>query len=238
MENKITFKVTGRYALFTDPVTKIGGEKSALMIPTYEALKGICSSIYWKPSIIWYIDRLCIVNPIKTESKSIRPIKYSGGNDLAYYTYLVDVSYIVTAHFEFNRNRMDLQRDFNENKHYFIAKRSLEKGGRRDVFLGTRECQGYVEPCTFSNVESCYQFTPLMEFGLQFHSFVYPDESGTNELIAKFWTPKMQNGVIEFIKPTDCTRERIIRKMSPKIFDETNFSDVDETMSFYGGEDI
>ncbi|MFI3213301.1 MAG: CRISPR-associated protein Cas5, partial [Eubacteriales bacterium] len=36
MENKITFRVTGRYGLFTDPVTKIGGEKNTLMIPTYE----------------------------------------------------------------------------------------------------------------------------------------------------------------------------------------------------------
>ena len=28
------------------------------------------------------------MNPIQTEVKGIRPIKYSGGNDLAYYTYL------------------------------------------------------------------------------------------------------------------------------------------------------
>ncbi len=38
MKNEIVFKVTGRYALFTDPVTKIGGEKSTLSLPTYEAL--------------------------------------------------------------------------------------------------------------------------------------------------------------------------------------------------------
>ncbi len=228
MENKITFKVSGRYALFTDPVTKIGGEKSTLMIPTYEALKGICSSIYWKPSIIWYVDRVCIVKPIRTESKGIRPIKYGGGNDLAYYTYLSDVEYIVTAHFEFNRNRMDLQRDFNENKHYFIAKRSLEKGGRRDIFLGVRECQGYVEPCEFSNMESSYKETPYMEFGLQFHSFIYPDESGEEELRAKFWMPKMKNGIIEFIRPDECEKERVIRKMGAKVFDEYNFTGLEE----------
>ena len=52
MRNSITFKVTGAYALFTDPITKIGGEKSTTMLPTYQALKGICESIYWKPSII------------------------------------------------------------------------------------------------------------------------------------------------------------------------------------------
>ena len=36
--------------------------------------------------------------------------------------------------------------DRNENKHYFIAKRMIERGGRRDVFLGACEYQAYVEP--------------------------------------------------------------------------------------------
>ncbi|MFI3214589.1 MAG: type I-C CRISPR-associated protein Cas5c [Eubacteriales bacterium] len=236
MENKITFRVTGRYGLFTDPVTKIGGEKNTLMIPTYEALKGICSSIYWKPSIIWYIDRVCIVKPIKTESKGIRPIKYGGGNDLAYYTYLSDVEYIVTAHFEFNRNRMDLQRDFNENKHYFIAKRSLERGGRRDIFLGTRECQGYVELCEFTNENSCYKQTSTMEFGLQFHSFIYPDEGNQKELIVKLWNPRMVNGVIEFIRPTDCPKERVIRKMGVKKFEPDTIKLVEQEVLEKGYE--
>jgi len=35
--NSVEFKVTGRYALFTDPLTKIGGEKFSYQIPTYEA---------------------------------------------------------------------------------------------------------------------------------------------------------------------------------------------------------
>ena len=91
--NQVTFKVSGRFALFTDPMTKIGGEKSTLMIPTAEALKGIVSSVYWKPSILWFVDEVTVLNPIRTERKGIRPIKYyGGGNDLAYYTYLSNVS--------------------------------------------------------------------------------------------------------------------------------------------------
>ena len=117
------------------PDYKNSGEKSTLMIPTYQALKGICESVYWKPSIIWYVDKLKVLNKIQTEAKGIRPIKYSGGNDLSKYLYLKDVAYIVTCHFEFNRNRPELKADQNENKHYFIAKRSLEKGGRRDIYL-------------------------------------------------------------------------------------------------------
>ena len=50
MDNIVEFMITGKFALFTDPLTKIGGEKSTYQIPTYEALKGILSSVYWKPN--------------------------------------------------------------------------------------------------------------------------------------------------------------------------------------------
>lgn len=68
-ENKISFRLTGRTALFSDPITKAGGEKFSYSVPTYQALKGICESIYWKPTFIWYIDRVRIINPIRTESR-------------------------------------------------------------------------------------------------------------------------------------------------------------------------
>ena len=42
MRNEITFKVYGRMALFTDPITRMGGEKSSYAVPTYQALKRNC----------------------------------------------------------------------------------------------------------------------------------------------------------------------------------------------------
>ncbi|MDD3767061.1 MAG: type I-C CRISPR-associated protein Cas5c [Eubacteriales bacterium] len=222
MRNSITFKVSGKYALFTDPITKIGGEKATLTLPTYQALKGICESIYWKPSIIWFVDKVKVINKIQTESKGIRPIKYSGGNDLARYLYLKDVEYVVCCHFEFNYSRSNLKEDHNENKHYFIAKRSLKKGGRRDVFLGARECQAYVEPASFDDEKSYYHGMGEMEFGMQYHSLSYPDENGKNQLITKFWYPKMIDGIIEFCRPEDCPKEVVIRQMLPKAFDGSN----------------
>lgn len=226
-ENKITYRVSARYALFTDPMSKLGGEKSTLMVPTAEALIGVTSSIYWKPSIKWIIDEVTILEPIRTESKGIRPIKYDGGNDLAYYTYLREVSYLVTAHFEFNTLREDLKADFNEDKHYQIAKRSLARGGRRDVFLGTRECQAYVEEVT-GQEESCYKDMPDMEFGLMFHSFVYPDQSGKSELDALFWYPKMKHGVITYCLQEDCPRRVFVKKMEPKAFSKNNYTFLNE----------
>mgnify|MGYP005787160043 FL=1 len=232
--NLVEFQVTGDYALFSDPITRVGGEKCTYQIPTYEALKGILSSVYWKPTIIWYIDAVRIMKPIQTEVKGIRPIKYHGGNDLAYYTYLKYVQYQVKAHFEWNDNRPELANDRNENKHHCIAKRMVEKGGRRDIYLGTRECQGYVEPCQFGAGSGAYDEIPELSFGLMFHGFTYPDEAYSpktkNKMTANFWYPVMKNGVLSFPRPEACPLHKPLREMEMKIFDQTagNFSGLTE----------
>ena len=115
------FQVSGDYALFSDPIMRVGGEKCTYQVPTYEALKGILSSVYWKPTIVWYIDAVRVMNPIRMEDKGIRPIKYNGGNELAYYTYLKDCRYQVRAHFEWNENRPELAADRDEHKHHNAA---------------------------------------------------------------------------------------------------------------------
>jgi len=213
MNNIIEFKVFGKYALFTDPLTKIGGEKYSYQVPTYEALKGILSSIYWKPTIVWIIDKVRVMNSIKTQAQSMRPLEYGGGNSLAIYTYLSDVEYQVQAHFEWNIHRKDLEKDRNENKHYFVAKRMVERGGRRDVFLGTRECQGYIEPCIFGEGNGFYDNYGELALNLMFHGFDYPDEIGTNEFYARFWQPKMINGIIGFVRPEQCNIRKLVRQM-------------------------
>lgn len=99
-DNIVEFQVTGDYALFSDPILRVGGEKCSYQVPTYEALKGILHSVYWKPTIIWVIDAVRVLHPIQMETKGIRLIKYQGKNDLSYYTYLKDCRYQVRAHFE------------------------------------------------------------------------------------------------------------------------------------------
>jgi len=228
-ENRICYRLWGKFALFSDPITRLGGEKCSYQVPTYQALKGITESIYWKPTFQWVIDRVRIIKPIRSQSKGIRPIHYQDKyNDLAIYTYLHDVDYQVEAHFEWNTCRADLKGDRNEDKHYFLAQRMLERGGRRDIFLGTRECQGYVEPCVFSEGESFYKEVDEISFGVMFHSYAYPDETGTEILRARFWRCDMKHGVITFPRPDDCTLVRDIRPMQAKAFmTDVNFSGVD-----------
>lgn len=206
MRNSVEFKVWGRFALFTDPLTKVGGEKYSYQVPTYEALKGILSSVYWKPTIVWVIDKVRVMKPIRSQTRSAKPVKYGGGgHDLSIYTYLADVEYQVQAHFEWNKHREDLAEDRNEHKHYWVAKRMIERGGRRDVFLGTRECQGYVEPCDFNSGEGFYDdYGGEIPLGLMFHGFDYPDEAAAGEFWARLWRPTLgQRGIIDFVRPDD-----------------------------------
>ncbi len=223
MNTAVQFKVYGRYALFTDPVTRVGGEKCSYQVPTYQALKGIVESIYWKPTLIWYIDKVRVMNKITTETKSMRPIRYNDATkpDLAIYTYLSHVEYQVIAHFEWNPHRPDFAKDRNENKHMAIANRMIERGGRRDIFLGTRECQGYVEPCVFGEGEGFYDDYGKLTFGMMFHGFDYPDETGINKLSTRFSAAVMDNGIIEFTAPSACSLRREIKPMNPKFFPST-----------------
>ncbi len=240
--NTVEFAVQGAYALFSDPIMRVGGEKCSLQTPTYEALKGILSSVYWKPTLIWVIDAVRVMNPIQTEVKGIRPIKYQKDQDkngknkteLSYYTYLKNCLYQVRAHFIWKENRPELAGDRNENKHYQIAKRMIEKGGRRDVFLGVRECQGYVTPCVFGEGDGFYDTTSELAFGLTYHGITYADEAYSPEtqgnMTVRYWYPVMCSGVIEFIPPQDCPLHRTAREMSVKPFGaaENNFAGLGE----------
>lgn len=228
----IEFKVWGRYALFTDPLTRIGGEKCSYHIPTYEALKGICKSIYWKPTLIWVIDEVRIIKPIRTQTKGTKPLNFGGvyaserallktgepANTLAIYTFLRDVEYQVRAHFEWNMHRPELTEDRNQAKHAIIANRMLERGGRQDIFLGTRDCQGYVEPCEFGSGTGAYDDGQELAFGTMFHGFDYPDETGEDHLVSRFWQATMNNGVIRFLPPEQCPNRKRIGTMEKKVF--------------------
>lgn len=218
MNNGISFRLTGDLALFTDPMLKIGGEKATYQVPTYGALKGVLTSIYWKPTFIWVIDRVRVINPIRNTSIGVRPISYHGGNTLSAYTYLSNVSYQIEAHFEWNMFLPQFENDRNLEKHAEILKKSLNGGGTKDIFLGTRECQGYVFPETFGSGLSYYDEIDLVDFGLMFHSFGYPNETGINSLTSRFHYVKMESGVINFTSPERCPIVKVIKPATPKTF--------------------
>lgn len=125
------------------------------------------------------------------------------------------MEYQVQAHFEWNPYREDLAEDRDIDKHWHVAKRMIEKGGRQDIFLGTRECQGYVEPCIFGDGRGEYDGCGELAYGLMFHGFDYPDEIGENKLYSRFWRSVMKDGIITFQHPEECTTRKFVREMIP-----------------------
>ncbi|KJS49057.1 type I-C CRISPR-associated protein Cas5c [Desulfosporosinus sp. BICA1-9] len=240
--NTVEFLVKGDRALFADPVTRVGGEKTSYYVPTYEALKGILASVYWKPTLVWIIDSVRVMNMIQTASEGVRTRNYDGGNDLSVYTYLKDVCYQVRAHFIWNENRPELAADRNEHKHHNVARRMIERGGRRDIFLGTRECQGTVEACIFGEGAGIYDQVEELHLGYMFHGFTYADEAlrkaEKGHMSVRFHHVVMKRGVIEFPGPEEIPDQdrRILHKMPVKPFGEAigNFSGLAE----FAGEEV
>jgi CRISPR-associated protein Cas5d len=215
----IEFRLWARHALFTDPLTRVGGEKCSYHVPTYEALKGIAKSIYWKPTFVWIIDEVRVIKPIRTQTKGTKPLVYSGGNDLAIYTFLADVEYQVRAHFEWNQHRPELADDRNPGKHFAVAQRTLERGGRQDIFLGTRDCQGYVEPCQVRF--RCWVLRRRRRTRLR------PDvprlRLSRRNRRRQSWvrvsgSRHLKDGVIRFERPEACTVRKFVREMTKKTF--------------------
>lgn len=212
------FKIYGDYAIFTHVSSKGGGEHFSYSVPTKQGLQGIVDNLYFKPTFNNVIDEVKVINQIETETKSVLAKVGKNKKDLNYVTYISDPIYLVKYHFEWNVHRGDLSYDRNEKKHYAIAKRSIDKGGRRDVFLGKRECVAYVEGITedeYNNATSFYKGQKL-SFGIMFNSFTYPIESG-EPLIANFAETIMDNGVIKFKKEDECEIKNTLSNYNFKV---------------------
>ena len=112
----------------------------------------------------------------------------------------------------------------------------VERGGRRDIFLGARECQGYVEACSFGEGKSEYDGTDL-SFGIMVHGITYPDEAVREDeqgkMTVRLWNAQMKNGIIHFPRPEECGIRQILREAKQKPFiPEQNFRGLQE---FEGG---
>lgn len=208
-QNTIELEIYGGSAMFTDPEQKAEGRLCSLPVPTYEAVKGILRSVYWKPTFIWVPDELRIMHKITTERY---PVKLHRGGKviLTEKQRLCNVRYQLRAHFVWNDNRPELACDRDENKHFHIALRSLSRGGRRSVFLGTSDCTGYVRPARFGSGRGFYDGCDK-DFGVMYHGITYPDENLADphcmDVFQRSFRCVMTDGVIRFPPPEDCRSE-------------------------------
>lgn len=209
------YRLWGDRAMFTD-VTK-AFEATSYSVPTYSALKSITDNIYWKPALNHIVEEVIVINPIKritegqlhlgyTPAEKLNhsaSVKFQDSSKLTRVSYLTNVEYLVKVRMIWNPDALEGHNvDKNATKHINIFQRALNSGGRLPIYLGRKECKGYVEPITaqnFDTARSCYSNVDI-DFGTMFHSFDFPETyiENENEMPAYFDDVSMESGLIKF----------------------------------------
>jgi CRISPR-associated protein Cas5d len=158
--HSIRLKVWGPRALFTRPEMKV--ERVSYDVITPSAARGILDAIYWKPQMVWRIQRLRVLNPIRFESLrrnevgskipagKVAPAMLAGSTEgLALHvdedrqqraaSLLKDVAYVIEAWVELTaKGRANPAESV--KKHLEMARRRAAKGQYfHHPYLGTRE---------------------------------------------------------------------------------------------------
>src|SRR3954451_23089014 len=141
-------KVWGPRALFSRPEMKV--ERVSYDVITPSAARGILEAIHWKPQMVWRIQRLLVLNPIRFESlrrnevgskvsvgKITAAMRAGSTEGLALHvdedrqqraaTLLKDVAYVIEARVELTpKGRSDPAESV--QKHLEMARRRAAKG--------------------------------------------------------------------------------------------------------------
>ncbi|MBN1827603.1 MAG: type I-C CRISPR-associated protein Cas5 [Deltaproteobacteria bacterium] len=202
----IKLKVWGDYACFTRPEMKV--ERVSYDVITPSAARGILEAIYWKPSIVWAIDRIHVLNPIKFDNvrrnelagkiamgtvqramhDGISPVEVFIEDERQQRAALIlrDVSYVIEAHFTFAGDE-----DNNPAKHKEIFDRRAARGQCfYRPYLGCREYPAYFEPVIDEIPRSALEGED--DLGWMLHDIDF--EKGME---SKFFRVVMRNGIIE-----------------------------------------
>jgi CRISPR-associated protein Cas5d len=160
MTSHIQLHVWGPRALFSRPEMKV--ERVSYDVITPSAARGILEAIHWKPQIVWRIQRLFVLNPIRFESlrrnevgskvsvgKITAAMRAGSTEGLALHvdedrqqraaTLLKDVAYVIEGRVELTpKGRADPAESV--QKHLEMARRRAAKGQYfHHPYLGTRE---------------------------------------------------------------------------------------------------
>lgn len=154
----VKLHVWGRRACFTRPEMK--AERVSYDVITPSAARGVLESIHWKPAIVWRIDRIHVLKPIRFQSirrnelggkipvKNVKTAMRAGDVGGLYTlanqdrqqrasTLLVDVAYVVEAHFEMTDKA---GAEDNPAKHHEMFSRRAAAGQCfQQPYLGCRE---------------------------------------------------------------------------------------------------
>src|SRR6476646_208248 len=62
----VKLKISGDHACFTRPEMKV--ERVSYDVMTPSAARGVLEAIHWKPAIVWLIDRIHVLKPLRFQT--------------------------------------------------------------------------------------------------------------------------------------------------------------------------
>lgn len=211
MNTAFSIRIRGQTACFTRPEYKV--ERMSYPVITPSAARGAIEAVFWKPAIVWHIDRIAVLSPIEftsfrrneVNSRAVAPALATiadGGTHAPYYAdedraqrntvALRNVDYRIECHFSMTPQA---EPDDNPTKFVQMFLRRLENGQHfHQPYLGCREFIADVAPVD----ETCP--TPVAEsrdLGVMLWGIVYDDKHNRQV----FFHAQMKNGVID-VPPT------------------------------------
>ena len=212
MNAAVRLRVEGERALFSRPEMRV--ERVSYDTITPSAARGILEAIHWKPEIVWRIDRLRVLKPIRFESirrnevgskiavsKVTSAMKARSTEGLALYvdedrqqraaTVLRNVAYIIEAHVELSvKGRASGE---SVAKHVEMFSRRAKKGQAfHQPCLGTREFA-----CAFSLFEGEPPEPPDSLRGERDLGWMALDLDYAKDRAPRFFRPMMRDGIID-----------------------------------------
>ena len=201
MSYGIKLRVWGDYALFTRPEMKV--ERVSYDVMTPSAARGILEAIYWKPAILWVIDRIHVLKPVRFENirrnelanrVAVNKRDMNEGKPVCRYIeddrqqraslILRDVEYVIEAHFEITGSY-----DLDPGKHLAIFERRVKKGQCfHRPYVGCREFP--------VNFEWCSKIPATPFSGEQHLGYMLHDIDFANDMTPRFFRAVMQDGII------------------------------------------
>ena len=214
----IRLRVSGPFACFTRPEMKV--ERVSYDVMTPSAARGILEAIHWKPAIRWVVDEIHVLKPIRFRSIRRNEVGHKGSSAKAKNamnrgnldglgiivdedrqqratTLLVDVDYVICAHFEKTEKAGP---EDNEGKHLDMFNRRAGSGQCfHQPCLGTREFDARfslldpVEPAPIASEKSAgLGFGTRRDLGVM----LFDIDHTAPERPSMFFRAQLSNGVM------------------------------------------
>lgn len=215
MSYGIKLHVWGEHACFTRPEMK--AERVSYDVITPSAARGILEAIYWKPQILWVVDAILVLNPIRFTGirrnevgkkmpapdagmmrgeKPVPALLIEDERQQRASLILRDVAYVIEAHVEL------LDRSEPIGKHLDIFNRRARKGQCfHHPYFGTREF-----PASFALIEAEADLPEPHEellgersLGFMLHDIAFDQDPRTKKVRSttpRFFRAEMRDGII------------------------------------------